>query len=61
LWWTSSRDDIEAGEGLTTVERNVYVGYPLVLRSFKASSDKKVCEEGVRMMDLLKRQVKSLG
>ncbi len=39
----------------------MYVGYPLVLRSFKASSDKKVCEEGVRMMDLLKRQVKSLG
>jgi uncharacterized protein YndB with AHSA1/START domain len=50
----------EKGEGVTTVERNVYLGYPEPLRELKTTFDKGASEEGARVMDLLKKRVESL-
>ena len=50
----------EKGEGTTTVERNVYMGYPEPLQERKAIFDKGASEEGARVMDLLKKRVESL-
>jgi uncharacterized protein YndB with AHSA1/START domain len=50
----------EKGEGVTTVERNVYLGYPEPLQELKATFDKGASEEGARVMDLLKKHVESL-
>jgi uncharacterized protein YndB with AHSA1/START domain len=50
----------ERGEGVTTVERNVYLGYPESLRELKAPFDKGAGEESARVMDLLKKRVESL-
>lgn len=50
----------EKGEGVTTVERNVYLGYPEPLQELKTAFDKGASEEGARVMDLLKKRVESL-
>jgi uncharacterized protein YndB with AHSA1/START domain len=50
----------EKGEGVTTVERNVYLGFPEPLRGLKTAWDKGASEESARVMDLLKKRVESL-
>lgn len=50
----------EKGEGVSIVERNVYLGYPDPLLELKTAFDKGASEEGVRVMDLLKKHVESL-
>ena len=49
----------EKREGVTTVERNVYLGYPEALQELKTAFDKGAAEEGVRVTDLLKVRVES--
>jgi uncharacterized protein YndB with AHSA1/START domain len=48
------------GEGVTTVERKVYLGFPEPLRELKTAWDKGASEESARVMDLLKKRVESL-
>lgn len=45
---------------MTTVERNVYLGYPEPLQSLKTAFDQGASEKGARMMNLLKQRVESL-
>jgi len=47
-------------EGVTAVERNVYLGFPEPLLGLKAAFDKGASEEGVRVLGLLKNRVESL-
>ena len=44
----------ESREGVMTVKRDVYLGYPEPLQSLKEAWDKGVSEEGARVMNLLK-------
>jgi uncharacterized protein YndB with AHSA1/START domain len=50
----------EKGEGVTSVVRNVHLGYPEPLLELKTAFDKGADEEGARVMDLLKKHVESL-
>jgi uncharacterized protein YndB with AHSA1/START domain len=50
----------ENGEGVTTVERDVYLGLPEPLQPLKEAWDKGASGEGVRVLDLLKKYVESL-
>jgi uncharacterized protein YndB with AHSA1/START domain len=46
--------------GVTTVERDVYLGLPEPLQSLKEAWDKGASGESVRVLDLLKKYVESL-
>ena len=50
----------ENREGVTTVERDVYLGFPEPLQSLKEAWDKAAGGESVRVLDLLKKYVESL-
>jgi len=50
----------ENREGVTTMERDVYLGLPEPLQSLKESWDKVAGEEGERVMNLLKEYVENL-
>jgi len=45
---------------VTTLERDVYLGFPEPLQPLKEAWDKGAGEEGVRVLDLLKKYVESL-
>src|SRR5271163_2562106 len=46
--------------GVTTVERDVYLGLPEALQSLKEAWDKGASGESVRVLDFLKKYVESL-
>ena len=50
----------ENREGVTTVERDVYLGFPEPLQSLKEAWDKGASGESVRVLNLLKNYVESL-
>jgi hypothetical protein len=50
----------EKDEGVTTVERNVYLEFPEPLLDLKPVFEKGASTEGARVMDLLKKRVESL-
>jgi hypothetical protein len=47
-------------QGVTGVERNVYLGFPELLIRLKEIFEKGAGEEGARVMELLKKRVESL-
>jgi uncharacterized protein YndB with AHSA1/START domain len=51
---------LKENAGVTTVARNVYLGYPEPLLKLKTAFDNGASEEGARVMDLLKKRVESL-
>lgn len=50
----------EKDQGVTEVERNVYLGFPEPLVGLKEIFEKGAGEEGARVMELLKKRVESL-
>jgi hypothetical protein len=50
----------EKGEGVTEVERNVYLEFPEPLLELKPIFENGAGEEGARVMELLKKRVESL-
>ena len=50
----------EKVEGVTTVERNVYLGFPEPLLELQPIFEKGASEEGARVIELLKKRVESL-
>jgi hypothetical protein len=50
----------EKSEGVTEVERNVYLGFPEPLLELKPIFEKGAGVEGARVMELLKKRVESL-
>ena len=51
---------LKENRGVTTVERDVYLGFPEPLQPLKEAWDKGGSEESVRVLNLLKKYVESL-
>jgi uncharacterized protein YndB with AHSA1/START domain len=50
----------EKSEGVTSVERNVYLGFPELLLELKQAFETGADVEGARVLELLKKRVESL-